>query len=129
MARRGRGRVRTKVAGVVWETPPDMLADDLDKWMADLEARLFREVTRAGQDMLNYAIANHPWVNRTGQAEDGLHIKVYQKGATIQVDIAHGAPHGIFLEKRWGGKWGVIPMTISYGAPRVRAAMDSVLRG
>lgn len=129
MARaRGRGQVRNRGVRLVWERSPWMLADNVDTYWKQVERELEQEYRRAAQDILDYAKRSHPWVNRTGQAEDQLHVDVYWEGTTLRIDLKHGVYYGIFLEKRWGGRWGVIPMSMNYGAPRVRAAMTAIMR-
>jgi hypothetical protein len=43
--------------------------------------------------------------------------------------VRHGAPHGVYLENRWAGRWGVIPATMTYGYPLIARAMLNALRG
>lgn len=114
---------------ISWSQHPAQMAADLDRWWAGVMGRLPAAMMTAGQGMLVYAKSSHPWRNRTGAAEAGLNVTVEQSGSTITLHISHGVYYGIYLEGRWGGRWGVIPATISMGGPLVMAAALSALGG
>lgn len=114
---------------IAWAESPESLANQLEAWWGRVEGRLSSEITAAGQTILAYAKASHPWQNRTGAAEAGLSMQVEQGRDSITLTISHGVYYGIYLEGRWGGRWGVLPATISMGAPLVMAAALSAMRG
>lgn len=116
-------RIRT-----TWQIPPSQAAADLEASIDRLISDIARALMSPGQDMLQFAKSNHPWVNRTGEAEAGLNVSVEVQGDTIWLHLDHRAPHGKWLEHRWGGKWGVIPESLRYGSPRVAAIVTSLLR-
>lgn len=72
----------------------------------------------AARDMEAYAKDNAPWTDRTGNARKGLkgYAGTYGGGDAIAGDrhyyaaVKHGddIDYGIWLEVRWGGKWGII---------------------
>lgn len=122
-------RIHRRKVRIIWMDTPAELADLLDKHWDRTEKFLTDEFNRAGIDVQSYAKRNHPWTNRTFQAENEFFVKTYWEGTTLRMDIAQGAPHGVFLEYRWGGKWGIIPLSMNYGGARIRAAMNAVMRG
>jgi hypothetical protein len=83
------------------------------------------QLQQVANEMLSWAQANHPWTNRTHAAEMGLDIDVTHGGRRIT--LGHGAPHGVFLEFKHGGRWGVIRPTMEAFAPRYREAMQTAL--
>lgn len=101
----------------------------IDRWWARVEGRLPGELAQAGARMVAFARTNHPWRNITGAAEAGLTVEVRREGDTFVLEFRHSVYYGIFLEKRWGGRWGVIPQTISMGAPLVMQAATRALNG
>jgi hypothetical protein len=117
------GKVR-----IDWSSSPEQLADQTDDWWLRVEERLAEELERVGQMMVDYARGNHPWTNRSGQAERELHFRV-EVGSSFSLTLAHGAPHGVYLEYRWAGRWGVIPQTMTYGYPLIARALLSALQG
>ena len=52
------------------------------------------------QEMEQYMKSNHPWQNRTGNAERGLSAKLTSsKAQYVQtITLAHGVPYGVYLE-------------------------------
>lgn len=73
------------------------------------------------KDMEAYAKENHPWQNRTGDAERGLegyhggYGDFGRAGETAHfAAVKHGddVPYGIWLETAHGGRWGIIQRTL-----------------
>jgi hypothetical protein len=118
-----RGKVQ-----IAWASSPDQLASPLDDWWLRIEERLAEELERVGQQMVAYARGTHPWTNRTGQAEAELHFRL-EMGDGFTLTVAHGAPHGVYLEHRWAGRWGVIPQSLTYGYPLAAQAVRNALKG
>lgn len=48
------------------------------------------------------------WTDRTGQARAELQTAVEWNGATVTLYLISGAPHGQYLELRWGGRYGIV---------------------
>lgn len=72
-----------------------------------------------------------PWQDRSGNARNGLYsdfrIDSSSSGATYQIDLYHRMPYGIWLESRWGGKWGIINKTIDSEGPKFFAKANGVI--
>lgn len=109
-------------AYISWQQSPERMAADLEAWWARVERRIPGELERAGAQVVAFARASHPWRNRTGAAEAGLSYEVRREGDTFVLDIKHGVYYGVYLEGRWGGRWGVLPAAINMGGPLVLAA-------
>lgn len=67
---------------------------------------------RYSQDGAGYARENKPWKDRTGNAKNLLHGRVVQYDSSIRARISHGVYYGIFLEKKYSGKYGVLPKVL-----------------
>lgn len=115
-------------ARVTWQVHPNTTADDVDRMGDRLIDEIVRAVVQPSQDMLRYAKSSHPWVNRTGEAEAGLNIKIEVQGDVIAIHLDHAASHGRWLEHKHSGRWGIIPESIRYGAPCVMAVVSSLIR-
>lgn len=114
---------------IAWQGGADALAQGVEDYWGRVESRLPAELEIVGRKAVAYAVANHPWTNRTGAAERGLSSEVVQTGDSYVLTLFHQAPHGIWLETRWAGKWGVLPkaMTSVYGD--VMAAVQRAMQG
>ena len=116
-------------AYVDWTRGPAWLADQVDDWWAQTKQRIPAELEMAGSAMRAFAVANHPWQNQTGQAERELGYQVRTHGKGFELVFYQGAPHGIWLEVRWAGHWGIIPRTMTTGYPLVMQAVMRAMRG
>lgn len=96
-------------------------------WWQGVEQKLEPALQRVGQDMRAYAQMNHPWTNRTGRAEAELNYNVSREGNAIVLTVYQGAPYGIWLEVRWGGRWGILPETMTANYGRVMAAISAAM--
>lgn len=61
---------------------------------------------------LEYAQANAPWADRTGDARSGLDVDVRWEGNEIVWEMFHTVDYGIYLETRWNGKFAIIMPTL-----------------
>lgn len=60
------------------------------------------------------------WTDRTGNARQGLAAAANNRGASDghwEFTLYHQVTYGIWLEIRWGGKWGIIRPTLKQIAP------------
>lgn len=68
----------------------------------------------------NYAKANAPWVDRTGNARASLHaFKRELSEAVVELYLAHGMDYGIHLERRFQGRYAIILPTLQAHYPQV----------
>lgn len=76
----------------------------------------------------SYARENAPWVDRTGNARNGLAAKHV---ATPMVEhvlvIYHTMPYGIWLEVRWSGRYAIIGPTMVHIAPLLATTLASAV--
>lgn len=67
---------------------------------------------------LEYMKTNAPWTDRTTNARDGLQSEVVISTNRVAIVLYHTMPYGVFLETRWGGKFGIIRDTVQIFAPK-----------
>jgi hypothetical protein len=80
-------------------------------------------MNRRAAEIETYMKQNHPWTNRTGRAEAGLHTKVFNRGTTIQIEMHHGEIvwpwYGIHLEYGMGRRFAIIEPTQQFFGPKL----------
>lgn len=113
--------------GVVWVVSPDELGAAVIRYGDYLVRSILRELERIARDIAAWMQANHPWSNRTGEAEQGLRCEAFESDGGLLLVAYHSAAHGKWLELKWGGIWGVIPLGLEthYGAI-MQAARDAL---
>lgn len=94
----------------------------------DMSARLNQfgpRVNRAMVAAANYTapqiqafmMSEASWTDRTSNARNGLRCKVVVQPDKVALVLHHSVPYGVFLELRWGGKYGIIPAAMAAGGP------------
>lgn len=75
----------------------------------------------------NHARTNAPWTDRTGNARSGLFAQAFSNSGAFEIVLYHTMSYGVFLEKRWDGRWGIIPETVSRVSRVYTASMTKTL--
>lgn len=82
------------------------------------------------REMEQYAKHNHPWTNRTGNAERGLHTSVTtsKHGWTQNIQLSHGSNvwYGYYLENSMGRRFAVVEPTIRHFSGRLSSELGSI---
>jgi hypothetical protein len=109
--------------GFEWKVTPGQAFADLFKAYTNtlLVSGARIGSTRAEQIQV-WMQANAPWQDITGIARNSLYAVAEQGPQVVaQITIGYGyqAPHGLWLELAYAGKWGIIPKTIDYWGPIV----------
>lgn len=80
-------------------------------------------VSKLSRDMEIYAKQNHPWTNRTGNAERGLNTSVSKSSAgwTQSISLSHGSDiyYGVYLENSMGRRFAIIEPTVRVFSSRL----------
>jgi hypothetical protein len=65
--------------------------------------------------------SNHPWQNRTGNAERGLSAKLSSsKAQYVQtIELSHGVSYGVYLEYSMEKRYAIIEPTMRLMGPRI----------
>lgn len=106
-----------------WIVPMDTLADDFARRRERFVSSFGTNMNDVTQRMQSYAQSNHPWQNRTGDAERLFSVQY----TDLLMVIEHGVPYGIHLENMQGGRFGIIPATLTHGKPIIQEAMTRSL--
>lgn len=79
------------------------------------------------EDMENWAKANAPWQDRTGDARERLHATVEETGPIGTIVLSHGVDYGLWLEVANQGRFAVIAPAIDYWAPIVMRDLQRMM--
>jgi hypothetical protein len=77
-----------------------------------LMAQVEEEALVKAQEILNYAQANAPWADRTGDARRGLDVAVQQDPEAIIIQLYHTVDYGLWLEVIQSGRFAIIMPTL-----------------
>jgi hypothetical protein len=94
-----------------------------DKALQDLAT----ETERFSMIAQNHARTNAPWTDRTGNARQGLFAQAFSSDGGFEIVLYHTMFYGVFLERRWDGRWGIIPDTVARVSKVYTAAMTQRL--
>ena len=96
------------------------------------------ERKKAGMIALMQNLAGHtevemkaraPWMDRTGNARNGLHSGVeIRKGNEYVLFLSHGVDYGVFLELAHGGNYAVVRPTADSCKNRLRRVVRQYWR-
>lgn len=108
---------------IVWHVPMYVIEHGFAQAQERFIHGLDYNLTIAAGRIQSYAQQNHVWQNRTGDAEREFAVEYGDKKMTME----HGVPYGKYLESMQGGRFGVIPMSLTYGKPIVNEALQRSL--
>lgn len=114
-----------------WERNRFYRIDTLSKGIANFAFKTENGMGEIAQgfaeDLLQYAQANAPWEDRTGEARAGLEAEVSLVNEALEIDLYHTVDYGIWLEIRWGGKYAIIIPTIETMGPKLFDKMSGLI--
>jgi hypothetical protein len=88
-----------------------------------VEGKLMAEVQshalEMAQEILDYAQANAPWEDRTGDARRLLDVDVSEDAGTIIIQLYHQVDYGLWLEVIQNGRFAIIMPTLERFSGRV----------
>jgi len=103
--------------GFSWTVAPtDVFPEMAEKYTQAVFASGRRIAYERAEDMENWAKANAPWQDRTGDARERLHATVEETGPIGTIVLSHGVPYGIWLEIANGGRYAIIAPAIDMWA-------------
>jgi hypothetical protein len=85
---------------------------------------LEHRVVDVAVEALDYAKANAPWNDRTGDARAGLDTSVQWEGDTIVWDLYHQVDYGLPLETIQNGRFAIIMPTLEIYSAKVGSGLQ-----
>lgn len=116
----------------VWDASPEAVFVPMaEKYVADVYGLVVSIANQYAPDIEAWMKHNHPWQNRTGAAEAGLHVVIEEMaGSMVTLILSHGADvdYGIWLEVKAQGRWGILSTAVDYWAPIIFGEIQAALR-
>ena len=111
-----------------WDVAPtDVFPQNAEKYTRAVFQSGRRVAYDQAEAMENYAKANAPWRDRTGDAREFLHATVEETGPIGTIVLAHGVEYGLWLEIANGGKYSIIPETIDVFGPQIMRTLQNMI--
>jgi hypothetical protein len=114
-----------------WEVAPDLAFPELvDRYTKTIFLSGRRVAAERAQEAEQWMKDNHPWQNRTGAAEAGLHVDVLESpGVLAELVFSHGenVPYAVWLEIANGGRYAIIAPAIDYWGPRLMQDVQRIV--
>lgn len=84
--------------------------------LAGADAEVYKQaeelMLKVAASSLDYARANAPWEDRTGDARAGLNVSVDSDGDSIVMQLFHTVDYGLWLEVIQSGRFAIIMPTL-----------------
>lgn len=93
------------------------LVGRLSKMEATTKRAMVASAGMAATQGESFMKSNAPWTDRTSAARNGLKAQVVVAPNKVAIVMYHSVPYGVWLEIRWGGKYGIIPMAMAATGP------------
>lgn len=103
------------------------MADRVERYARNLLNAVYVLASEWARRLADEAKATHPWKNRTGEAEAKLFGRATRLAAGALIILGHGADHGRFLERRWGGRFATIWPTLSRNMASIMASLQRLV--
>lgn len=96
----------------------DSLSPGLKRLLPQVDAGVDLAFDHMKDQAETFARTNAPWVDRTGNARNGL-FAVHNKTPMVEhrLVIYHTMPYGLWLEIRWSGRYAIIGPTMFHVSP------------
>ena len=107
-----------------WDKSPHDLGQAVVKYGRDIDRALVAYLEDKAREIQAQMQREAPWTNRTGKARQELHTDVTVGGQKATLWLVTGAPYGMYLELRWGGRYAIVSPTI----PRAGIAIGNDLK-
>ena len=115
-------------AGIRWSSSPGDMAQRVEAYGKRLLEAVYQLASEWARRLADEAKATHPWTNRTGEAEAKLFGRAVRLATGALIILGHGAAHGIFLERRWAGRWAVILPTLQRNYASIMQSAQGLVR-
>lgn len=99
--------------GIVWDIHMDDFLGDLAEYNTKFTAAVKTICDTVARKMENWAKDNAIWINRTGNARQGLTGQaIWKDHNTIWVCVCHSVDYGVWLELAMGRKYAILEKAV-----------------
>jgi len=114
---------------IVWErAPQDAVQAGMDAYQAAVYQAIYALALRRKPEIENWMKENAPWVDRTGNARQSLHVVVEATVQYITLGLWHGMWYGIYLENSNAGTYAILGPAVDHWTPILMADIQAVLQ-
>jgi len=125
---------------ITWDIEPDKMIEQLtERYVAAIRQGISDIAKRRAPEITVWMQTNHPWVNRTGEAESRLNTTVDQVEAEIvELLMAHGVTYGWYLEgvnpalmreMANAGRWAILAPAVDVWGPVIMQDIRRLVGG
>lgn len=115
-------------AGIVWQSSPADMAERVRAYGERLVAAVVRLAEEWTSRLLAEMRQTAPWTDRTGAARRSLIGRVRRIAAGAVLILGHGVSYGIYLERRWAGRYAIVIPTIQRNLAAIMASLQQLVR-
>lgn len=113
---------------IQWQQSPAQMAVLVKQYSERLLAAVYALAVEWSRRLADEARRTHPWTNRTGAAEAGLFGRAFRLAAGAMIVLGHGVYYGIYLERRWGGRYAAVIPTLQRNYAAILASLQRLVR-
>lgn len=110
-------------ASVNWNGTDRAMAERVATYAKRLLDAVYQLAARWAIRIADDARRGAPWTNRTGAARASLFGRVVRLATGAMIIVGHGVHYGIYLERRWGGKWAAVMPALQRAYAPVMASL------
>lgn len=115
-------------SGIVWQSSPGDMSRKVENYKQKLLQAVFRLATEWAAKIAADAKTAAPWKDQTGDARRGLFGRVFRLAMGAVIVVGYSVEYGIYLERRWGGRYATVWPAIQRAQAAVMAALQGLVR-
>src|SRR5690606_4457370 len=115
-------------AGIVWQSSPAQMAARVEAYGKRLLQAVYALASEWASRLAGEMKATAPWTDRTGAARSGLFGRVFRIATGAVLVLGHSVHYGIYLERRWGGRYATVSPTIQRNLAAIMASLQRLVR-
>jgi hypothetical protein len=112
---------------VDWGGTDRAMAGRIDAYGRNLISAIYRLAEEWATRIANDARGGAPWTDRTGAARQRLFGRAVRLATGAVIIVGHGVHYGIYLERRWGGRYAAIIPALQRAFAAVMASLQRLV--
>lgn len=114
-------------ASIDWHGTDRRMVEAIERYKRNLIEAVYRLAGEWATRIANDARQGAPWTDRTGDARRSLFGRAFRLAMGAVIVVGHGVHYGIYLERRWGGKWAAIMPALQRAYAAVMASLQRLV--
>lgn len=110
-----------------WGGTDRAMAERVETYKRNLVAAVFALATEWATRIAEDARRAASWTDRTGDARRLLFGRAFRLAMGAVIVIGHGVHYGIYLERRWGGKYAAVMPALQRAFAAVMASLQRLV--